>query len=107
MTNSENIMNIRTPRSDSNQGSAPASPVKGNPPAASTRDTSPSSASGDTVTITNDAAQMLKLEQSLADIPDIDSSRVAAIKASIAEGSYRVDPEKIVDSLLNIEQDSV
>ena len=48
---------------------------------------------------------MLKLQESLANIPDIDNSRVDTIKASIAEGTYQINPEKIVDSLLSIEKD--
>tara|TARA_R110002073_G_scaffold82892_5_gene197788 strand:- start:4805 stop:4957 length:153 start_codon:yes stop_codon:yes gene_type:complete len=48
---------------------------------------------------------MQKLEEKLASIPDIDDSRVANIKASIAEGSYRIDTDKIVNSLLSLEKD--
>jgi len=61
--------------------------------------------SSDTVTFTTTASEMLKLQESLANIPDIDNSRVDTIKASIAEGTYQINPEKIVDSLLSIEKD--
>ena len=57
------------------------------------------------MTLTSEAAGLLKLEESLAEIPDIDSARVAALKSAIADGSYQPDPEKIVDRLLNIEKD--
>ena len=38
-------------------------------------------------------------------MPDVDSNRVAAIKAAIAQGSYQVDAEKIVQRLLDVEND--
>jgi negative regulator of flagellin synthesis FlgM len=59
----------------------------------------------DTVTFTSTAAGMLKLEESLAKIPDIDSARVSSIQASIAQGVYQIDPEKIVANLLKLEKD--
>ncbi|MEH6616200.1 MAG: flagellar biosynthesis anti-sigma factor FlgM [Porticoccus sp.] len=98
-------MNIKIPRTDLNQGSQRANSVSDKSRVDSTQNQSTSDVSGDTITFTNTAAEMLKLEDSLANLPDIDNSRVAAIKASIADGSYQVDPEKIVDSLLNIEKD--
>ena len=98
-------MSINVPRADLNQGSQRANPVSDKSRADSTQSQGNSDISGDTVTFTNTAAEMLKLEESLANLPDIDNSRVAAIKASIADGNYEVDPEKIVDSLLNIEKD--
>ena len=45
------------------------------------------------------------IEELLAKVPDVDSTRVAEIKSAIADGSYQVDPEKIVDKLLQIEKD--
>lgn len=98
-------MNIKIPRADLNQGSQRADSVSDKSRVDSAQDQSTSDVSGDTVTFTNTAAEMLKLEENLANLPDIDNSRVDAIKASIADGNYQVDPEKIVDSLLNIEKD--
>ena len=102
-------MNIRVPRTDLNQGSQQTGQVSGTSLVENKSDksagTSGGGSSSDTVTFTTTASEMLKLEESLANIPDIDNSRVAAIKASIAEGKYEINPEKIVDSLLSIEKD--
>ena len=104
MSTIENTMNMKVPRADLNQGSQRANQVSDKARVNSTPGQSASDISGDTVTFTNTAAEMLKLEESLANIPDIDNSRVAAIKASIADGNYQVNPEKIVDGLLNFEK---
>lgn len=100
----ESAMNIRPPRTDLSQGSQQANPVSGTSRAEKAPDTSKATSS-DSVTFTTTASEMLKLEESLANIPDIDNSRVDAIKASIAEGKYQIDPDKIVNNLLSIEKD--
>lgn len=106
MKETDNNMNVRPPRTDVNQGSQTASTrattSAGNAPGASSN---ASPISGDTVTLTSSVDQMVKLEELLASIPEVDSNRVSQIKASIADGSYQVDPEKIVDKLLQIEKD--
>jgi len=104
MGTTDNTRNIRAPRTDINQGSQQTNPVSGENRAKNASDKVPAGSS-DTVTFTTTASEMLKLQESLANIPDIDNSRVATIKASIAEGSYQINPEKIVDSLLSIEKD--
>jgi len=98
-------MTIRTPQADLNQGSQQATRVTARTDAGPAKGADKPAASGDTVTLTREAAGLLKLEESLADIPDIDSARVAALKSAIADGSYQADPEKIVDRLLSIEKD--
>ena len=105
MKNADNSMSIRPPRADVNQGSQPPTQVSGTSGPASTPGNKAPGVSSDTVTFTNTVAEMLKLEESLAKIPDVDDTRVAALQASIAEGSYKIDPEKIVDNLLKIEKD--
>lgn len=104
MTPTENTMNIRAPRTDLNQGSQQTNQVSGDTRVKNTSDKT-TATSSDTVTFTTTASEMLKLQESLANIPDIDNSRVDTIKASIAEGTYQINPEKIVDSLLSIEKD--
>ena len=106
MDSIDNKMNIRTPRTDVNQSSQQAGRVaKPSLDEGSSQATSSSTASADKVTFTSAAAEMLKLEETLASIPDVDNDRVATIKASIAEGSYQVDAEKIVSNLLTLEKD--
>ena len=106
MDNVDNTMNVKPPRADLNQGSQSTKGVSGTPGDSSKADKLAATPGGsDTVTFTSTAAEMLKLEESLANIPDIDSARVSSIQASIAEGTYRVDPEKIVANLLKLEKD--
>ncbi|MCB1666974.1 MAG: flagellar biosynthesis anti-sigma factor FlgM [Porticoccaceae bacterium] len=97
-------MNIKTPRTDVHQSSPQTERISGSAVNSSKAAEKPASDT-DTVTLTDAAADILKLEEKLANIPDIDDSRVAEIKASIADGSYQVEAEKIVNSLLNIERD--
>ncbi len=106
MDNVDNTMNVKPPRADLNPGSAQSNRVAGATPGAGSSPVQKTAGvSGDTVTFTSTAAEMLKLEESLAKLPDIDNARVVSIKASIDQGTYRIDPEKIVDGLLKIEQD--
>lgn len=106
MDNVDNTMNVKPSRADLNQGSQSSQGVSGTSGGSSSLDKTTATPGGsDTVTFTSTAAEMLKLEESLAKIPDIDSARVSTIQASIADGSYRVDPERIVENLLKLEKD--
>lgn len=59
---------------------------------------------GDTVKI-SDAAQSLKgIATSLAGAPEVDSDRVAAIKAAIADGSYSINADKIAEKMLQMDE---
>ena len=100
-------MTIRAPQADVSQSSTRSGQVSGKPGAVPEKAAGASAAavSDDTVTLTGAAAQLLRLEESLASMPEVDSSRVAQFKAAIAEGSYQVDPEKIVQRLLSVEND--
>ncbi|MFT6285470.1 MAG: negative regulator of flagellin synthesis FlgM [Alcanivorax sp.] len=107
MKDIDNSMSIRIPGTELNKSSLQSAQVRDKPndggPTAS--DGSVAGVGDDTVTITSSAAGMLKLEQSLADIPDVDQARVTAIRASIAEGNYHIEADKIVDKLLGLEED--
>jgi len=105
MDSIDNKMNIKTPRADVNQSSSQAGQVSKTSSQGSSQAQAAPKVSGDTVTFTNQAAEMLKLEEVLASIPDVDSNNVNEIKASIADGSYHIDPEKIVNNLLSFERD--
>ncbi len=48
---------------------------------------------------------MLQLENQLADVPDANMERVEQLRAAISDGSYKVDLERIVNNLLQAEQD--
>ena len=83
---------------------APGSAVpKRNDPSAA--ETGGGNAAGVDVQITGAARGLAAIEQSLRDLPAIDEARVAAVRARLDDGSYRVDPQKVADRLLNLEQD--
>jgi len=105
MKHLDNIMNVKPPRTGINQGSQQTNQVSAGSTTDSKNSQKTASAIGDTVTLTHTAAEMLKLEENLAKIPEIDSDLVVSIKASIAQGTYQVDPEKIAERLLTIDKD--
>ncbi|MDX1480728.1 MAG: flagellar biosynthesis anti-sigma factor FlgM [Woeseiaceae bacterium] len=67
--------------------------------------TAETSASGvrNSVTLTEQGQRLAELEKTLASLPAIDSERVAAVKADIASGNYKVDVENIADVLIATE----
>lgn len=60
---------------------------------------------GDTVQLTSGAKLLERLEKSLASLPDIDPSRVDAVKTAIASGDYEIDAEKIADTLIRMDRE--
>ena len=62
-------------------------------------------AGDDSVSITRAAEDLLALETQLRDLPGVDASRVDQIRRAIDEGRYDVDPQRIVDGLLQSESD--
>ena len=58
----------------------------------------------DSVDLTETATQMQKIEQSLASIPIVDSSKVQAVSESIEQGQYQINEEKIADRIIDIEK---
>lgn len=64
----------------------------------------PGVASSDSVHITGSAKTLAALEQTLKDAPVVDESRVARLQAAIANGSYKVDAERVADKLLRFEE---
>ena len=63
-------------------------------------------ASGGTgVNITDSARQLAALEQAIRALPEVDETKVAQIRSAIADGSYKVAPERIADKLIRMEQE--
>lgn len=69
----------------------------------STRSSS-ASATSDTH-ITESARKLAALEQTVKDLPAIDQARVEQVSARLADGSYKVDAERVADKLLRSEQE--
>jgi negative regulator of flagellin synthesis FlgM len=57
------------------------------------------------VSITDQAKQLAGLEQALQNLPAIDELRVDEIRSAIQDGRYQVNPERIADKLLRLEQE--
>ena len=59
---------------------------------------------GDTVELTEGARLLERLEKSLADLPGVDASRVAEVKAAIENGEYEIDADAIADAMIRFER---
>lgn len=59
---------------------------------------------GDTVRISDTAQALQRSAGENNRDADVDSDRVAQIKAAIADGSYRIDNERIADRMLQFEK---
>lgn len=59
----------------------------------------------DQVSFSSQARDLKNLENSVRRLPDVDQSRVARIKAALADGSYKIDNEKLAGKLLDFEEE--
>lgn len=75
------------------------------PVASGTGGSNTSTTQADSVHITESARSLASLSQTVSDTPDVDVNRVAAVQQSLAAGSYRINPERIADRMLQLERD--
>ncbi|UGA54034.1 flagellar biosynthesis anti-sigma factor FlgM [Vibrio sp. VB16] len=61
--------------------------------------------SKDSVSLSQQGKAIGQLHQDMASQPSFDSAKVAAIKDAIANGSYRVDPEKLAENMMKFENE--
>jgi len=102
MTNSINGAPRNRSEILSDQSSKTAKTEKTNTPVSN--DQAASTNTADTVSITGEANRIRELQNSLADVPDIDIEKVEAIKNEIANGNYPIDPERIASNLIDLEK---
>jgi len=57
------------------------------------------------VRLTHAARNLSAIEESLRNAPAVDELRVSAVKQRLQDGSFEVDPQRIADRLLRLEQD--
>lgn len=62
------------------------------------------SAGSDKVTFTDGAQLMKELDQLIAAAPDVDTKRVEEIRTAISEGRYEIDPVRIAEKLMQLEE---
>lgn len=72
--------------------------------AAATPSNKPTAAAADNVSLSAKAQSLARLENRVHQAPEVDRKKVDAIKQSIAEGRYRVNPEQIAKAMLDAEQ---
>jgi len=58
---------------------------------------------GDSVVITAQAQQLQGAQAKMASLPEVDQKKVAEIKQAIAEGRYKIDPEKLAANIASFE----
>jgi negative regulator of flagellin synthesis FlgM len=64
----------------------------------------PTAAAADNVSLSAKAQSLARLESRVAQAPEVDRKKVEAIKQSIAEGRYKVNPEQIAKAMLDAER---
>lgn len=77
---------------------ADATPARPLPPGSAS--VAPQPAAADSVDLTDSARQLQDLQAAVAATPVVDNARVAALRDAIANGSYRIDAQRIADGLL-------
>jgi negative regulator of flagellin synthesis FlgM len=63
-----------------------------------------SAPTGDTVTLTNSARSMQKIEEAVAKAPVVDSAKVAAVKQAVSSGTYQIDSRRVAGKMLQFER---
>ncbi|UTA49455.1 flagellar biosynthesis anti-sigma factor FlgM [Simiduia sp. 21SJ11W-1] len=57
----------------------------------------------DNVQLSTEAQRLQKLEENIAQAPEVNEERVAQLKAAIADGSYSVNADRLADKILSSE----
>jgi negative regulator of flagellin synthesis FlgM len=59
---------------------------------------------GDTVTLTNSARSLQKIEEAVAKAPVVNAAKVAAVKQAVNSGTYQINAGQVADKLLQFER---
>ena len=58
----------------------------------------------DRISLTGEARQLQELETRLASQPVVDSQRVEAVRSAVENGTFTIDPERIAEKMMNLEE---
>jgi negative regulator of flagellin synthesis FlgM len=61
------------------------------------------SSTSDTVSLSDNAVQLGKLQNSVVSMPVSDTQRIEQVKQAIRDGSYEIDPARVADKLMQFE----
>ncbi len=96
------MVDMKTINNQLNQarvGSRPSSSVARDSAAESARPEVPSVA-GTQVTVTDTVNMLRQIEEQIAKVPVMDNERVVALRESIRNGTFKIDPRKTAEKLL-------
>lgn len=85
------------------QGSERAANPQQGPASEATKTSTVSGNASDTVQLSPEAQRLQQAADKLADQPAVDQERVEKLKAAIADGSYKVDNQRVAAKLLAFE----
>jgi negative regulator of flagellin synthesis FlgM len=63
----------------------------------------PAVASTDRVSVTSEATRLQQIEEQLMAVPEVNSQKVAEVKAMIANGTFDFNPQRIAEKLIAFE----
>ena len=58
----------------------------------------------DSVSLTGEARQLQALETRIASEPVVDTQRVQAVRSAVENGTFTINPERIADKMISLEQ---
>ena len=67
-------------------------------------DTSSTASSSDKISFTGEASKLQTLERELASRPVVDGQRVNTVRSAIDNGTFEVNPERIAEKVISLEQ---
>ena len=59
---------------------------------------------GDSLRLAGEATSLQALQRELSTAPAIDQARVAEVRQALESGSYRIDPAKIAERMLDLDK---
>jgi len=83
--------------------SKPSGSAKSNAGGSSAKSKGSKEATPDSINLTDTASRLQQIEQSLNDIPIVDSAQVDSISQSIEDGQYQINNEKVADQIIKAE----